>query len=87
MRSHLLHLEDASTEALPGWPGLHLLTLLVNQVPVKLTAASVNIHLGGPEPSLALPQETRSPEDKDDRESEIRLEEGVSSSNTIDINW
>ena len=73
-------LEDAGTEALPGWPGLHLLALAVNQVPVKLTAARIDVHLGGSEPSLALPEISGDPESSDDEDGQVGLEEVVGGS-------
>lgn len=41
------HLKDAIGKTLPGGPGLHLLALGIDQVPVKLTTASIDVHLGG----------------------------------------
>jgi hypothetical protein len=61
--------------ALPGGPGLDLLTLAVDEVPVKLTATSIDIHLSDCEPALALPEVSGSPESSDDEKSKVRLEE------------
>jgi hypothetical protein len=63
--------------ALPGGPGLDLLALAVDEIPVKLTAASVDIHLSDCEPALALPEVSSSPESSDDEKSKVRLEELV----------
>lgn len=73
-----MHLEEAVQEAFPRRPGLDLFTLAVDQIPVKLTTASVNVHLGGPEPSRALPEISSNPEDSDDEEGEVGLEEVLS---------
>jgi hypothetical protein len=62
------HLKDAGHEALPRRPGLHLLALLVDEVPVKLTATSVDIHLCGSEPTLLLPEVTGDPESTNDED-------------------
>ena len=59
-------------------PGRHLSELgavLVDLVPRKLAAASVDIDLISTEPTSALPDEATDPEDDDDGESEISLEE------------
>jgi hypothetical protein len=77
------HLEDASADALPRWPGLHLLALLVDEVPVKLTATSVNIHLCGTEPTLLLPEVTANPEEGNDKDGEIRSEEVLDSTEPL----
>jgi hypothetical protein len=69
---------------LPHRPGRNLRTLAVDEVPVKLTTASVNIHLGGPEPSSALPEVTDDPESGDDEEGEVGLEELRSSTGVAD---
>jgi hypothetical protein len=68
-------LKEAVQSALPRGPGLDLLALAVDQVPVKLTTASVDIHLGDCEPSLALPEVTGNPEGSDNEEGEVSLEE------------
>ena len=61
-----MRLKDAGGQTLPRRPGLHLLALAVDQVPVKLTTTGVNVHLGGPEPSGALPEVSTNPEGHDD---------------------
>jgi hypothetical protein len=62
-------------ETLPCRPGLDLLALAVDQVPVELTTTSVNVHLCGSEPALALPEVTGDPESTDNKGSEVGLEE------------
>lgn len=69
------HLEDAGEETLPRGPLLHLLALAVDEVPVEFATAGVNIHLGSPEPSSALPEVTTDPESNNDEQSEVGLEE------------
>lgn len=76
-------LEDTGTKTLPRRPGLHLLAFAVDEVPVKLTAASVNIHLGGPEPASALPEVSGDPESNDDEESKVGAEEVLSGTNPL----
>jgi hypothetical protein len=70
-------LKEAVQSALPRGHELNLLAFAVDQIPVKLTTASVDIHLGNCEPSLALPEVTGNPEGANDEESEVRLEELV----------
>lgn len=77
------HLKDASGKTLPGGPGLHLLALLVDEVPVELTAAGINVHLSGPEPSLTLPEVSSNPESTDDEEGEVGHEEVFSGTNLL----
>jgi hypothetical protein len=57
-------LEDAVSETLPGRPGLHLLAFAVDEVPVKLTTASVYVHLSSSEPSGTLPEVAGSPKER-----------------------
>jgi hypothetical protein len=68
-------LEDAVVEALPRGPRLDLLALGVDEIPVKLTTASVDIHLSGTEPALALPEVAGDPESSNDEGSEVGREE------------
>jgi hypothetical protein len=68
-------LEDAVEEALPRGPCLDLLTLRVDQVPVKLTTAGVDVHLSCPQPALALPEVSDEPESCNDKERKVGLEE------------
>lgn len=70
-----MRLEDTGSKTLPRGPGLHLLALTVDEIPVQLTTAGIDIHLSGPEPSGALPEVSSNPEDRDNKESEVRLEE------------
>lgn len=71
----MVHLENAVEKSLPCGPGLDLLALAVDEIPVKLTTASVNIHLSGPEPTGTLPEVTADPKGNDDEEGKVRLEE------------
>jgi hypothetical protein len=68
-------LEDAVGQTLPGGPSLHLLALPVDQVPVELATASVNVHLGSPEPTGALPVVATNPESSDNKDGEVGGEE------------
>lgn len=68
---------------LPRRPSGHLGALGVDVVPVELTAAGVDIDLGSPEPSLALPKVTDNPEEGNDEKGHIRLEEVLSSTETL----
>lgn len=61
-------------ETLPRGPTGNLGTLLVDQVPVKLTTASVDIHLSSAEPTLTLPEVTGNPEGADDKDGKVSLE-------------
>jgi hypothetical protein len=62
-------------ETLPRGPSSNLGALPVDQIPVELTTASVNIHLSGAEPSLTLPEVTGNPKSGNDEDGEISLEE------------
>jgi hypothetical protein len=64
-------LEQAVESALPGGPAPNLLALLVDEIPVKLTATSVDVHLSGSEPALALPEVADEPESSDDEEGKV----------------
>jgi hypothetical protein len=75
------HLEDAVESTLPRGPRLDLLALPVNGVPVEFTTAGVNVHLRGAKPSLALPEVAADPEERDDEEGEVVLEEGLGGTN------
>lgn len=61
-------------ETLPRGPSGNLGTLPVDQVPVKLTTASVDIHLSSAEPTLTLPEVTGNPEGADDKDGKVSLE-------------
>lgn len=67
-------LEDAVEETLPRGPSGNLGTLPVDQVPVKLTTASVDIHLRSAEPTLTLPEVTGNPEGGNDKDGKVGLE-------------
>lgn len=70
-------LHDLVESTLPGRPRGHLGTVRVDGIPVKLTSASVDIHLVGAEPTSALPEEPNDPEENNDGESEVLLEETI----------
>lgn len=75
-------LEDAVGQTLPGGPGLHLLALPVDQIPVELATASVDVHLCDAEPTGALPEVATNPESGDDENGEVSLEEVVCRADT-----
>lgn len=68
--------------ASPLGPGGNLGSVGIDLVPVELTAAGVDIYLGGAEPTFALPQVTDGPEEEDDGGGEVALEEGFGSAET-----
>lgn len=76
-------LEDAVHETLPCGPRGNFGTLPVDQVPVELTATSVDIHLSGAKPSLALPEVTSDPEDGNNENGEVRLKKVFGSSSLL----
>jgi len=63
--------------ALPTRHGSQLSTVSVDLIPVDLATAGVDIDLLGAEPASALPEEATNPEDDDDRESQVGLEEAL----------
>lgn len=79
----MMRLEDTVDEALPCRPGLHLLALTVDKIPIELTAAGIDIHLSSPEPSTALPEVSGNPEGGNDKESEVSLEEVLGSTDVL----
>jgi hypothetical protein len=76
-------LEQAVESALPGGPAPDLLAFLVDKVPVEFTATSVDVHLSGSEPALALPEVADSPEGSDDEEGKVGREEVGSGTDTL----
>ena len=58
--------------------------LSVDVVPVKLSSATVNVHLGRAEPALALPQVTTNPEEQYDKGGKVGVEELLSSTRVAD---
>ena len=77
------HLEHAVQKALPRRPSGDLRTLAVDELPVKLTATGVDIHLSSPEPALTLPKVTDRPEGSNDEECEVSCEEIFGSSKIL----
>lgn len=76
-------LENAVEETLPCGPSGNLSTLPVDEIPVKLTATTVDIHLSGAKPSLALPEVTSNPEGGNNENGKVSLEEIRSSSGLL----
>ena len=66
-------------ETPPDGPLGVLGTLGVDVLPVELSAASVHIHVGSPEPGLALPQVSGDPEGSHDEEGKVGSEEVLGS--------
>lgn len=60
---------------LPRRHGSEFRTVLINLVPGQLTTTRVDINLVNLEPAGALPEKATGPEEKNDRESKVRLEE------------
>lgn len=78
-------LEEVVESALPCGPSLHLLALGVDEVPVELTAASINVHLSSAEPALLLPEITGEPESGNDEGSKVGREEVRGGTNLLAI--
>jgi len=76
-------LENAGEETLPRGPLLHLLALAVDEIPVKLTTAGIDVHLSSPEPSGALPEVTADPERSDNEGRKVGLEEVLSGTDAL----
>ena len=81
--SHIKVLENFMESLLPSRPTSLLVSLSVNVVPVELAAASVNVHVFRPQPSLTLPEEADDPEEYHDRECEIGFEEPLGSTDVL----
>lgn len=71
-------LKDSRESASPCRPACNLASVGVDGIPIMLTAASVEIDVGKSDPAFALPDIADSPEEEDDGESEIGLEETFS---------
>jgi hypothetical protein len=69
--------EESVEPALPGRHGSQLGAVGVDVVPVELAAARVEVDLLRAEPASALPQEATDPEDNDDGQGEVGLEEAL----------
>lgn len=72
---------------LPRWPSRDFSTECINSLPIQLATTSIDIHLCCSEPALTLPQETDSPEEEDDWNSEERLEEALCVVEIAIISW
>lgn len=68
-------LDDEIEHTSPGRHGSNTLPLGTDSNPVDLAAASVNIDLMRAEPSGAFPDEAADPEEENDGEGEVGLEE------------
>ena len=79
MREHTtlltINLESVVQNAPPGRKASNLLSVGVDLVPVQLTAAGIDIDLGGLQPTSALPGITDNPEENDDEEGQEAVEE------------
>jgi hypothetical protein len=77
-------LEEKVIETLPSWVACDLSTGSVDQVPIDFSTTSINVNLGGSQPALALPEVAADPEDYNDREGEVGLEECFSRTDAVD---
>ena len=64
-------------DALPPRPTRHLGPVLVDGHPVELAAIRVNVHLVRAQPAAPLPKVADDPEEEDDGEGEVQLEEAL----------
>lgn len=67
--------ENRMHDPLPSRHSRQPSAVLVDGVPVELAAVEVNVDVARAQPGLALPGETDEPEEHDDGEGEVRLEE------------
>lgn len=67
--------ENRMHDPLPRRHGRQLGAVLVDCVPVELAAVEVDVDVTRAQPGLALPGEANEPEEYDDGEREVRLEE------------
>lgn len=70
-----MHLEELMHPLLPLRLSSHVSLVLVNSIPIVLSATSIDINLFELQPSFSLPEVTTGPEEENNRESEISLEE------------
>lgn len=68
-------LEGMSQGTPPSRHSSNLSSVRVDEVPVKLPPASVEINLRGLKPTLTLPNVSADPEETDAEESEVSIEE------------
>ena len=73
--------------ALPHWPAGNLRTVRVDNIPIELTTASVNVHLVRAQPAASLPEVANDPEEEDDGEGEVDLEEALGGVQAGLSNW
>lgn len=76
-------LEDSVQGALPGGLRSGLSALGIDVVPVERSPARVDIDLVKREPTLALPDVATDPEETDNKEGEVSVEELVGGSNLL----
>lgn len=69
--------EDRVEDPFPRWHGRQLGAVGVDGVPVELAAADVDVDVASAQPGLALPCKADEPEEYDDGEGEVRLEEAL----------
>lgn len=80
-------LEKLVHNSLVCWPSLLLLTESMDNLPVNLTATVLEIHLGKLYWTLALPDPSDNPEDKNNGNGEPCLEELVGGCELTSITW
>lgn len=87
LRAGTRRLEENVEDTLVEWQAGNVLAVRVDAVPVDWTTTDININLRGSEPSRSLPEEASEPEEKDDWESEVELEESLNITDTLDTKW
>lgn len=68
-------LEEPVEGASPSWVRSLLSTVCVNVVPIEIPPATIDIDLIDGEPALTLPEVSADPEEADDEESKVPVEE------------
>lgn len=69
------HLKELVEILSPLWQRSLMRAILVDLVPVVFTTSGINIDLVKPKETLSLPEIADSPEEEDNREGKIGLEE------------
>lgn len=59
----------------PAWHSRNISLVSIDFFPVEFATASIDIDILGTQPTLTLPEEAIDPEEEDDREGEVGLEE------------
>lgn len=75
--SRMRDLEQLIHHPAPLRERLHVLAIRLDGLPIQLATAGIDVHLVGAEPARPLPEEAANPEEKDDGEREVRLEEAL----------